>query len=473
MTNDFAFVAGSAHLDLLARVTGRSNVLDKIGDVGLEIGGSAANIAINLSGLGLPCRFLTSMNRSPFSSVVISFLQQQGVDACVIFDDALPVAAFSAHIDASGELLSAITSTPVDRAVFSEHFLRRSMQGARCAVIDSNLSSDTMDAIAAIAMSMKIPCYCAAVSEPKSLRIADVTNRFSGVFLNRREMLYLREHRMTDDASYEDISQMLGTTIFVTRDEEGVAVVGEQGTTVVQPVSLSNRSGNKLGLGDAFMSAVIYYCVVQGSGPVVAAQRALDYVQSLADKNNCNTGDENAVVSLLGSLDLDAELDELTGVYNRHGSEQIVLRASNLASQNRGSMSLIMVDVDHFKAVNDRHGLAGGDKLLTKVAETLQNVVRGHDSVGRWDGEEFLCVLPDAPLDVARKVAERICVAVRKAISDPTGVTVSCGVSTYHLNESFADTVERACQALYMAKQTGRNKVVVENVLQRAAVNSK
>lgn len=461
----FFFVAGSAHLDLLARVTGRTNVVDRIGDVSVEVGGSAANVALNLAHFGHPVRLLTAMNRSPFSSVVLSYLQDNNVEPYVVFDDDLPIGAFSAHIDLNGEMVSAITSTPVDRVVFEENYLMACLKGARAAVVDCNLSAATLDLLADLCVRLKIPCFCSAVSEPKILRIADVTHSFAGIFLNRREAHFFKEQRMANCDGYEDMASHLGTTFYVTRDESGVAITDGAGTLSVDAPSLQEASGNKLGLGDAFMSAVVHEIVTTSVSPAEASKRALAYVRTLADKNNCNIGKEGSVLSILESRDRDAHYDSLTGVFNRRASELALMRAATDASQSHAALAVILIDIDHFKTINDQYGHAKGDAVLAQVSDVIQKTMRDMDSVGRWGGEEFLCILPGSSIDVARKVSERICVSVRRNITVPRTLTVSCGVAAHRMNEAFSDVVERADRALYKAKELGRNRVVTEAVV--------
>lgn len=465
---NFVFVAGSAHIDVLATATDPRRVTDRIGTVSVEIGGSAANVATNLAQLGLTVRFVTAMNRSPFSSVVLSYLRDNGVQPKVVFDEDLPTAAFSAHIDHTGELASAITSTPVEHVRFDERFLADALEGAAAAVVDCNLSSQTLDLISELCLRRNIPCYCSGVSEPKVLRIADVLHPFAGVFLNRRELSFLMNRKLSHIDRYEDIAAQLSTTMFVTRDEDGVAIVTSDGTCIVKPPALDDGSGNKLGLGDAFMSAVVYQLVSRNADPVAAAESALEYVRLLARRTNCNVGSESALASIISNLDRDAHTDRLTGVYNRRASEQLLAHAVSEASQGEHSLAVLLLDIDHFKSINDTFGHPQGDVVLQRVSGVIQSTVRDGDSAGRWGGEEFVCVLPDASLDVAHKVAERICEAVRRDVVEPRPVTISCGVATLHSNETFSDVVNRADQALYAAKKSGRNRVVREDALPAA-----
>lgn len=162
-----------------------------------------------------------------------------------------------------------------------------------------------------------------------------------------------------------------------------------------------------------------------------------------------------------------ALIDPLTGLKNRRGLEHVV---DDLHGENREGLhgcSLLMVDIDHFKRVNDAHGHLLGDKVIRTVAQLLVAAVKGKDTVSRWGGEEFLVLLPDTPVEGARALAESIRGTIERGrirrmdSSQYIGaVTVSIGVAAYRPSEPFDDFVQRADLALYAAKRSGRNRVL-------------
>jgi diguanylate cyclase (GGDEF)-like protein len=128
------------------------------------------------------------------------------------------------------------------------------------------------------------------------------------------------------------------------------------------------------------------------------------------------------------------------------------------------SFSVGMVDVDHFKQCNDKHGHLVGDAVLKKIAEKLKNSVREVDMIARYGGEEFCVVLPETTKTLAMSVAERLRKSVEskeiKAFDENVKVTVSVGVATYPEDGEDVDAlIERADTALYKAKRAGRNRV--------------
>ena len=149
--------------------------------------------------------------------------------------------------------------------------------------------------------------------------------------------------------------------------------------------------------------------------------------------------------------------DELTGTYNRRFLMETLTRELARASRLGGSFSVCIMDVDHFKLVNDTQGHAAGDQMLRQVAAVAVRGLRGVDVFGRFGGEEFLLVLPDTDRAGALTVAERI----RAAVAQETKVTVTIGVAQYAKDDANA-LLARADQALYQGKTGGRNRVVVE-----------
>ena len=152
-------------------------------------------------------------------------------------------------------------------------------------------------------------------------------------------------------------------------------------------------------------------------------------------------------------------LDALTKVLNRHGIEQFVesLRTAGLPA------SVVLIDLDHFKRINDHRGHHIGDRVLETVGEILREHTRNTDGLGRWGGEEFILVCPGTSLAKAADLAEKL---RRKILEtnfipeDPLAISASFGVAASNAHQTFEDAFRQADQALYLAKSRGRNCVV-------------
>jgi diguanylate cyclase (GGDEF)-like protein len=158
--------------------------------------------------------------------------------------------------------------------------------------------------------------------------------------------------------------------------------------------------------------------------------------------------------------------DGLTGCFNRRFFEMQLERDMHLATRMRQPVSLILLDVDHFKRVNDTHGHDAGDVALRQLADSLRQELRGVDTATRYGGEEFAVILPQAGVEGAVAVAERLRARIERTEVPGVGfITASFGVATYPLHATSRDMlVSTADRALYNAKNTGRNRVCTPHV---------
>ena len=150
--------------------------------------------------------------------------------------------------------------------------------------------------------------------------------------------------------------------------------------------------------------------------------------------------------------------DHLTGLPNRRFLQIQLEKNIKTAKRHDEHLSVIMLDIDHFKRYNDTQGHVQGDRLLVDLAGILSREIRSSDFVCRYGGEEFLITLPRTDSKLASEVAERL----RRVVETETGVTVSLGVSTYRIDSIDGENlINSADAALYRAKQEGRNRVAV------------
>ncbi|MBN7826579.1 diguanylate cyclase [Bowmanella dokdonensis] len=165
-------------------------------------------------------------------------------------------------------------------------------------------------------------------------------------------------------------------------------------------------------------------------------------------------------------LQMMSRVDGLTGLFNRRYWEECCQLEFKRCQRNQGSSSLMILDIDHFKKINDTCGHPAGDQVIRSLAQIIKQTVRETDIAGRYGGEEFTIVLPDTDAHNARQVAERVRQRAESAVVTHEGreirFTISLGVSQF--SASFKDHmtwVEHADQGLYQAKESGRNRTVL------------
>ncbi len=161
-------------------------------------------------------------------------------------------------------------------------------------------------------------------------------------------------------------------------------------------------------------------------------------------------------------LDRVSRIDMLTNIYNRRHLDEHLRSVISAARRHDRSVGVLIVDIDHFKDVNDEHGHLAGDAVLREVAARLQQAMRTEDALGRWGGEEFLAVLTDTPPDGVRVMAERLRQVIAAApftLDDGSQIRVTVSVGHTNGTEGAEVLVHRADDALYVAKAEGRNRV--------------
>jgi diguanylate cyclase len=194
--------------------------------------------------------------------------------------------------------------------------------------------------------------------------------------------------------------------------------------------------------------------------------------QRMAGRSECSCSRMRESADRIENLERDLEsalreaaLDGLTGIANRRSFEQMLRRLAGETMNSGKDLSLLMVDIDHFKRVNDTWGHQTGDRVICHVAACLRQSVRGEDVVARYGGEEFAVLLPHTDLSSAATVGENIRALLtreplRLEVTPPmAAITVSIGASAYDPGEPLAEWVARADEALYHAKVEGRNCV--------------
>jgi diguanylate cyclase (GGDEF)-like protein len=165
-------------------------------------------------------------------------------------------------------------------------------------------------------------------------------------------------------------------------------------------------------------------------------------------------------------IEAQAILDSLTGLPNRRGFDLMALKAMQEAQREPKPLAALLIDIDHFKRLNDDHGHLAGDEVLVGFAQDLQSCLRQSDIICRWGGEEFIILLKDTNSASAQQVAEKIRLLAEQHpytfSATSLQITVSVGLTELQPDDTLHSLIARADQALYRAKQTGRNRVCME-----------
>jgi diguanylate cyclase (GGDEF)-like protein len=169
---------------------------------------------------------------------------------------------------------------------------------------------------------------------------------------------------------------------------------------------------------------------------------------------------------LQAKIELLAITDELTGIYNRRGLFELGLHDFTRAQRTNTLLSVLYLDIDRFKELNDQFGHAKGDQILIELVNRVQTQLRDMDIFARYGGDEFVIVIPDANLDQASSIAERI----RTSISEKPFIIngkkyslfSSIGVSQTNANDDFSELLDRADRCMYYSKQKGQNQISTE-----------
>jgi diguanylate cyclase (GGDEF)-like protein len=225
---------------------------------------------------------------------------------------------------------------------------------------------------------------------------------------------------------------------------------------------LVSRPGTGGSAASVLMVTVLAALISAVGHPLVyrRMQRMLEQQFELRSLSRVAQRQERAVEGLNRELVRTARLDTVTGIGNRRALDEAMLALAGTR------LAAVLLDLDHFKAFNDRNGHLAGDEALSRVGEILRSSVRRDDLVFRYGGEEFLILLPQSDRDDAARLAERVRVAVQdNPHVGPWGLTVSAGVA---VADRFSATnplglLRRADTALYQAKRTGRNRVVIDD----------
>lgn len=193
------------------------------------------------------------------------------------------------------------------------------------------------------------------------------------------------------------------------------------------------------------------------------------YASTIKSEDGHTTGSAALIRDITEEKRLEEQLrtlsttDGLTGLYNRRFLDEALTTEFHRSLRTHAPLSVLMIDVDHFKRFNDTHGHDQGDRVLQAVAKAMRGAMRKYDLPCRYGGEEFLAILPNSDMEGAFVVAERLRIDIQEMTVDGLKVTASLGVASFPgvTAESAAQLIERADHALYRSKENGRNRSTI------------
>jgi diguanylate cyclase (GGDEF)-like protein len=460
------FVAGAAHLDVISVAIEQTGRVDKQGTLHLDIGGTGLNLANNLRDLGGPVTLLTALPCSPFTDIILDNLQENGIQVFAKNTAGPPLGGFSVHLDSKGTLLSAVSSCPVEHYQFDGLEIDEALQFSCAALADCNLSLVSLAKVAERAAAAKVPFFVAGVSQEKSLKLEVCLDLGHTFFIKKDELYFFlnntgRRH-LTESLDGPRLSQETGSNWVVSDGGGEISFYSEADSFSMKSALQGQGAGNSLqGAGTVLMAAVVWH-MAQGRPARKAVELGLIQATRIAGRKACNVAASDGIEGALNRITKATRTDPLTKLYNRRGLDREMNSQAMKAMARKGLVTVLLLDIDNFKSVNDDFGHSSGDLVLAWLAAQLQFSARETDVIGRWGGEEFILLLPGEALAGASLVAERIRNRIQE-LSDvaefvPRQITVSIGVACCEPGETFDSTINRADQALYRAKEGGRNR---------------
>lgn len=283
--------------------------------------------------------------------------------------------------------------------------------------------------------------------------------RWLAMSLPSSDFLGVHRHSNAGDAAIAEIRTALGAGVsepFVLDDADAVAAVPQCAPFVA-----------RIEFGGREIGAVALSPARAGDSEVGTLVRILAH----------ELGGPLRMVALVEETRRLAATDPLTRLMNRRAFMMCVEQELARADRFGGPISVAMIDVDHFKSVNDKHGHGAGDQVLVAIADIVRHAIRRADIVARWGGEELVLVLPGTPLEGAHIVAERVRQSIAATPISVVGttcafalpITASIGIAERDERETIESLIARADVAMYAAKQSGRDRVALDSTVSSAS----
>jgi diguanylate cyclase (GGDEF)-like protein len=417
---------------------------DKDGTIDVRINGAGYDIATAIAALQAPCRFVTSLSTGRIGDLFRIDIDEVGLEAHIHLSEGLP---FSGSITwRKFEKTETFSANSAFNVIFPDSFITGAMMNADYVVCELGFSDNTLNEILTAASNRSIPIVWILRSIHDMERFIQHPEwHTQGLFIAPSATL---EWQTSTTASKATLIQ---GALALSPEGDILWLLEKEVRQGLQLIKKTFDAEHRF----ASVAAAVINEMSAWQRPLIGA--ALDCSTAFQEWDapiNTDAADlERKIASFYKNVE-NLERDALTGILTRGTAEKLL--ASRMLEL---PLSMIMVDIDHFKRINDTLGHAEGDKVLVQVAKYIVRAIRQKDVAVRWGGEEFVVFLPNTAEDVATKIAERIRTSFHQIITDIGTLSASLGVSQ-KTNESVDQWVRRADKRLYAAKKNGRDQVV-------------
>lgn len=427
---------GAAHLDVLAISHGDPHGIDQPGEIRFEVGGTAANIAINWVKMGAQGVLLSALRPGPIAAVIERHLAGQGVEPLFDFNPHLSAGAYCAHLDADGELLAAISDSAVEHHSFSEERLEDALEEADMVVADCNLSEDALAAVGMEAIAHAIPLYIRAVSEEKSLRMAAIRGLPTLVSLTEREARYFLfqiQNRILKDPVElaRAVAEFMKCDCLLMLQERGAIYAPPDAPPQWERQDDFAFAGNRLGAEEGLLAAFVLACS-HGATPRMALPRALRVAGLIGNKDQVNLGESNPL-----DLALEELLDHALASPPRESGPASAL---DRRAHESDALSAMWFELDLSNAPHSPL-----EEAMRELHLAAQSSLRRADAILRWTPQEMVCLLPQTALQHARAIAQRVMGAFEQSPSFQLGARLRGAQAQRESEaETLFETINRA-----------------------------
>lgn len=457
-------VLGTACLEVVSTATGQYSRSRFSGFTNVSFGGEGYSVATLLNALDTSACLISAINNKPISQLMVDDLSRNKVRSHLLVDDGLPDAVSNYHYK-EGKLSSVVITNPNSMAIFSEDFIKRILDKSYSLFLDLNPSimscENILSAIKNGNRKKKLKLYISACDSMDVDKL-EMFKEFADLIMFSEDSMRQAKISYNCD-SLRELTAKMQTDVVVVLEDGNILVCDakkEEVSNLKETMKISFR--HHIVKDKNFFRACLINALnnsdVKQVDILALSKDILNNYEELLWRIDVQIEKQNPLESSMRSVIRKAHLDNLTGVLNRHGLDQFL----TTPGLDLSSYTMLMIDIDHFKVINDTYGHQTGDEVLAGIANILSSHMRQGDISARFGGEEFICLIRNLSPELADSVANRIRVEIEntKFSSESLNLTVSIGCTAWRKNEVFLDVMERADQLLYKAKDSGRNKVM-------------